>query len=131
VDESVFNILFKKFENEKFARVSNEILVDSYHPLDERHMVKDGLIADIVVLLEKYLTSKFMKLKNSNKDDINFKAVISKFSTAVFKLVIKEDFKILELWSIFNEELIESDVSKDVFSVDFLNIKPVQGKYRL
>jgi hypothetical protein len=113
----------------KFACVTNEILVESYHSLDEGYMVKDGLIANIIVLLEKYLISKFMRLKNSNKDDINFEAVMTRFSTAFFKLVIKEDFKILELWSIFNEDLVESDpdISRNVFNVDYLNIKPVQG----
>ena len=121
--------MFKKFESERFAPVTNEILVDSYHPLDEGYMVKDGLIANIIVLLEKYLIAKFMRLKNSNKDDVNFEAVMTRFSTAVFKLVIKEDFKILELWSIFKEDLGESDpdISRDVFNVDYLNIKPVQG----
>jgi hypothetical protein len=122
VEEKLFEILFKKYKNEKFSPFQNEILIDSYCPIDEKYMIKVGFITEIILGIEKYLTEK-LKLKNMEFD------VIEKLSKCVLRINIKEDFRYVDLWNIYYEEsTLEKNENSRLFYVDFLTLKPLQCK---
>lgn len=81
--------------------------------------MKDGPFIDLIFGIEKYFREK-LKLEN-----LKFEEVIEKLSNCVLRIDIKDEFRCIELWNIYKEDLFREKYHN--FNVDFLTLKPLQG----
>lgn len=85
--------------------------------------MKDGPFADLILGIEKYFREK-LKLEN-----LKFEEVTEKLSNCVLRIDIKDEFRSIELWNIYKDDLFRE--KQDNFIVDFLTLRPLQGSFKI
>lgn len=93
----------------------NEILVNSYKPINELHLSKTGFIQEILANLQKILRMKL------NDEAIKLENVIYRLQKSVYKINIRDKFNYLDLWMI-------QYLGENSFLVDFYTLKKINGK---
>lgn len=103
-------MLFNEFTATK--NNENEIIMNSFKPLNEKHLAKNGFIPYILVRIQEILKHK---LKDQN---VKFDDVAKKMKMNVFKTVIKNELKYIDLWMIEYE---------NCFNIEYYTLRKIQG----
>ena len=115
MDAFCFKKLFFEFEDK--SKISqNEVKIKSYKTVEDRHLIKTGFITEIIVGLQRIYREQF------EDKNLKFDYLVSKIYNRVQSIYVRDDFKKLELISIY------LDVSKLEFFYNYYTLKTISSK---